>query len=99
MTDRQKDALKNLKQQTELLQHMREVDRIERILGLLREEWYKHPDTRLGQLVSNLAASAGWTGDDVFYVEDDMIEDELRARKLAGKLAQQVVDGTLGDDV
>ena len=69
------------------------------MLGLLREEWYKNPDMRLGQLVSNLAASAGWNGDDVFYIEDEQIEDELHARKLAGKLYRQVVDGTLGDDV
>ena len=87
----------------------RELARIDRILKLLREEWYKDPDTRLGQLVSNLAASAGWTGDDVFYVEDYLIEEELKARRrlddqiraleLGDKIAKQVEDGTLGEDV
>ena len=58
----------------------RDPERIDRVLELLRAEWLKNPDARLGQMVTNLAASAGWGQDDVFYVEDTLIEEELRER-------------------
>ena len=58
---------------------MRDPQRIERVLRKLERFWRKHPDLRLGQLVSVLSAS------DVFQVEDDVLEQALDER-LAGVL-------------
>lgn len=51
---------------------MRNPDRIPRILDLIREYWLKHPDLRLGQLLSNASTSMGYT--DTYYLEDDYLE-------------------------
>jgi hypothetical protein len=53
---------------------MRDLARIERILGKLRERWLASPDLRLGQLVVVLARAA-----DPFYFEDDALEAALDA--------------------
>ena len=55
---------------------MRDPARIDRILAVLRAAWLKHPDMRLGQLVSN-AASVGGDHGHVFYVEDSVTERSL----------------------
>lgn len=73
----------------------RDPARIERILELLRVEWLKNPDLRLGQLATNLAASAGWGQDDVYYVEDSLLEEELRDRHRAAEVAAKFTDGDL----
>lgn len=49
-------------------------ERIIRILALLHYVWQRHPDWRLGQLVSNLK---GVGPQDVFYMEDDFVADRL----------------------
>jgi uncharacterized protein YihD (DUF1040 family) len=43
---------------------MRDPNRIEVVLSILREYWYKNSDLRLGQIVSNLADG------DPYYIED-----------------------------
>ena len=59
---------------------MRDTARIERILPLLKEVWSMVPDWRLGQLMVNIAAESGW-GDRTYYVEDQEVEETLRAWK------------------
>jgi uncharacterized protein YihD (DUF1040 family) len=49
---------------------MRSVNRIKRILSKLSALWEKEPDTRLGQLLSNLANQKS----DLFYLEDEELE-------------------------
>ena len=56
---------------------MRDPDRIDRILDLLREVWARHPDLRLGQLIVN-AIRPPEPCPQVFYPEDDVIEAGLR---------------------
>ncbi|HTR71885.1 MAG TPA: hypothetical protein VMH41_16870 [Mycobacteriales bacterium] len=55
---------------------VRDLDRIDRIVDLLREAWHANPDWRLGQLVSN---SLGAGVQDVFFPEDFRFERGLRA--------------------
>jgi uncharacterized protein YihD (DUF1040 family) len=51
---------------------MRDTKRIDRMIDLLREAWREYPDFRLGQLVTVIGKR-----DDVFYVEDDKMEEQL----------------------
>jgi hypothetical protein len=53
---------------------MRDPKRIKRIVKKLEKVWVKHPDWRLGQLVSNLI---GPGVQDVFFPEDETWEDYL----------------------
>ncbi len=55
---------------------MRDPDRIERILNLLKKVWKNEPDQRLCQLLSN----ACYPKQDLFYVEDDDLEKRLEER-------------------
>ncbi len=54
---------------------MREIERIDRILALIRELWLQYPDFRLNQLMSMLLRSS--YGKDFFYVEDTFLENKL----------------------
>ncbi len=54
---------------------MRDPARIERVLGLVKEVWYNAPDLRLTQLIMNALNMNG----DPYYVEDDKLEDALKA--------------------
>lgn len=59
---------------------MRDPERISGILASVEELWRKHPDMRLGQLVSNLMS-----GDQsIFYVEDDVLYRKLRNTVISG---------------
>ena len=58
---------------------MRDKERINRITKQLNELWHTVPDWRLGQLLVNATNIT----DDMFFVEDDVIEkrlSELRER-------------------
>jgi len=55
---------------------IRDPNRIELLLNKIREVWEKHPDLRLGQLISNQAPQARWG---VFYIEDDELLKQLNA--------------------
>ena len=57
---------------------MRDPQRIERIIGLLRTYWQGNPDLRLGQLVANLHRDTGGEDNDPFHMEDDELEQQLR---------------------
>ena len=52
---------------------MRDIDRIEPLLGLIKLLWIAYPDMRLGQLIYNAAAITGWGNKDIFYLEDDQL--------------------------
>lgn len=54
---------------------MRDPKRIDRILEKIKDFWKAYPDWRIGQLIFNLTSSSG--AEDVFYVEDEIIEKEL----------------------
>jgi len=53
---------------------MRDPNRIPRICEKLERVWRKHPDWRLGQLISNLIGNGP---QDVFFPGDDFWEDSL----------------------
>lgn len=61
---------------------MRDINRIERILNMLKELWNKYPDQRLGQLLENYVFFKGKRGDitslRLFYQEDDETENILK---------------------
>lgn len=54
---------------------MRDPERIDKIIELLRERWKLDPDWRLGQLIHNLLGT-GKTQQ--FYVEDDQALAKLK---------------------
>jgi uncharacterized protein YihD (DUF1040 family) len=57
---------------------MRDPERIEVMLNALREAWCASPDLRLGQLIVN-AVRPSEPCPQVFYIEDDVMLDRLRA--------------------
>ena len=54
---------------------MRDSTRIDPMLALIAEIWYRHPDWRLGQLLVNVASDNGPA--DLFFVEDDRWAESL----------------------
>jgi len=52
---------------------VRDPERIERILDLIRIIWNKYPDLRLGQLLLNAQSDLS------FHLEDEDLEAELRS--------------------
>jgi len=52
---------------------MRDPNRIEPMLQLIREVWYKTPDLRLTQLIMNALRS----NQDPYYVEDERLKEAL----------------------
>lgn len=47
---------------------MRDVDRIDKVLGSISVVWKQHPDLRLGQLILNVLSDPA-----LYYVEDDQL--------------------------
>lgn len=56
---------------------MRDLGRIDEMVGLVRALWLKYPDWRLGQLVLN-AHSAASPPHEAYFAEDDVLEGGLR---------------------
>jgi len=56
---------------------MRDPNRIEPILGLIREIWHRYPDLRLTQLIMNALKMAK----DPYYVEDETLKKALEEYK------------------
>lgn len=52
----------------------RSVDRIDRVLALLRQEWFQHSDQRFWQLLSNLADRMGIASYAVILEDEAFIE-------------------------
>jgi len=57
---------------------MRDPNRIDEVLGALREYWVAHPDMRLGQILVNLIGAKFAV--DIFYVEDDVCWRDSKKR-------------------
>ena len=62
---------------------MRDVERIDRILNQIKAYWKTYPDMRLAQIISNINAKARVRQElpidhDVFYLEDDQLEQSLK---------------------
>ena len=58
---------------------MRDPDRIDRILALVRKNWKRYPDLRFMQLVQHLYAGLNpGISEDWFYTEDDRLEEKLK---------------------
>ena len=57
---------------------MRDVDRIDKILELVREIWIAEPDLRLGQLIQNAVRLKDPDLIDIHIVEDDTLRKGLR---------------------
>lgn len=55
---------------------MRDTERIDRIIELVRQAWNFVPDWRLGQLIANASRDCGW--EDPYFMEDDYLESELK---------------------
>lgn len=60
---------------------MRDQERIDRVIALLRRAWYRHPALRLGQLLENARARipGPHAPPDSFYIEDYLWEALLRS--------------------
>ena len=56
---------------------MRPVERIDRILGLIRELWMESPDLRLFQLLGNATTNTTTIRSDPYYYEDADLEMAL----------------------
>lgn len=54
---------------------MRDPNRIECIIDLLKQMWEEAPDWRLGQLLINLT----YKDEDLYYLEDDKLEERLKS--------------------
>ncbi len=68
---------------------MRDVNRIDRILNQIKAYWHTYPDMRLAQIISNINSKARERQDlpedlDVFFLEDDQLEQTLRELLRAG---------------
>jgi uncharacterized protein YihD (DUF1040 family) len=53
---------------------MRDSKRISNILISIERFWRLCPDLKLGQLLINVAWQSGWNNNDIFYLEDDLLE-------------------------
>jgi len=49
---------------------MRDPERIDEMLELIREVWQNNPDLRLGQLIVNAARMREPATENIFYIED-----------------------------
>ena len=56
---------------------MRDPNRMKPLLDTILQYWEKQPDTRLCQLLSNVAFESGWRDNDLFYYEDDELQKSL----------------------
>ena len=57
---------------------MRDINRIEPIINDLKKLWLLNPDMRLCQLLYWVASKSGWNNDDLFYLEDDIVSNQLK---------------------
>lgn len=56
---------------------MRDLERINRIMNLIRRIWKKNPDLRLCQLIEN-CFDTGLHNGNLYYVEDKELENIIR---------------------
>lgn len=66
---------------SEMLQAIRRkrpVTRIKPLINDLEKLWNKYPDMRLCQLLHMIAINSGWQNNDLFYIEDDIIAEQIK---------------------
>jgi hypothetical protein len=56
---------------------MRDPERIDEMLDLIREVWQSNPDLRLGQLIVNAARMREPAIENIFYIEDGSLAKGL----------------------
>jgi len=56
---------------------MRDKNRITQILKHLEILWKQYPDFRLTQLLTMIAKESGWDNNDLFHLEDDVIDRQI----------------------
>lgn len=56
---------------------MKDINKIDSILGLIKEIWYRHPDLRLTQLIMNALN----INRDPYYIEDETLKKALKKSK------------------
>ena len=72
---------------------MRDPNRIDPMLDLLRTYWKENPDLRLGQIIANISRMSG-RGADPFYMEDTAAKKVLEQMNLKVGFAV-LEDGTI----
>ena len=68
---------------------MRDINRIQPLLEKIESIWIKHPDLRLGQLISCAVNDS----EDIFYIEDDKLLEGLD--KFENKLKEKKYNGLI----
>ena len=76
--ERWRESVVNLHVDFEVINEENRENRIELILNDLKELWYKYPDLRLCQLLHIVALNSGWGNNDLFYIEDDTILNQIK---------------------
>lgn len=71
---------------------MRNPDRIDPIIDLLRAAWHASPDLRLGQLISNAHALAPFSANDLFYAEDVPLAEGIQRVLVRGQIQQKLAE-------
>lgn len=56
---------------------MRDPERIDEMLDLIREVWQSNPDLRFGQLIVNAARMREPATENIFYIEDGSLAKGL----------------------
>ena len=62
----------------EIKYNMRDKNRIKPFLQKVEELWLKYPDLRFGQLLHIVALNSGWMNNDLFYIEDNTILEQIK---------------------
>lgn len=57
---------------------MRDPERIERVLALVRLIWSAYPDLRLSQILFNARPDGSPSNPEFYYMEDEDLESRLR---------------------
>ncbi len=69
---------------------MRDPKRIKPLLEAIEKLWMTMPDSRLGQLISNLTPP----GKDIFFIEDDWLKEQIEdSPYLYGGIKKQSREG------
>jgi uncharacterized protein YihD (DUF1040 family) len=55
-----------------------DIKRIKPILKDLEILWNKYPELRLCQLLHMVAIKSGWQNNDLYYIEDNVIAEQIK---------------------
>jgi uncharacterized protein YihD (DUF1040 family) len=55
---------------------MRDPERIDKVLDLVRRIWHKYPDTRLSQMIINCVEDGNYSG--LYNLEDEQLVERLK---------------------